>query len=250
MPTTLIASNPSFQKEKINGDHLMVSELFANTIQGENFYYPSTFLRLMGCTLDCVWCDTTSVWKYGNPYSFEEIFILMEQHDLIEAYRKGQRWIYTGGSPLKQQRQLVNFTQSFIHRYAFKPYIEVENEVVLKPIDNLIQYVDQWNNSPKLENSLMKKRARYKPDVIEFTAKLNNSWFKFVVGSEEDWNEIQSDYLDTKLITRDQIVLMPLGETREELQKSYEHVVNVCVRENLRMSDRLHVTIWNKKTGV
>lgn len=250
MPITLIQSNPDFKKEKIQGPHLMVSELFANTIQGENFYYPSTFLRLKDCTLNCVFCDTTSVWRQGNPYSFQEIFDLMEQNNLIEAYQNGQRWIYTGGSPLLQQKAIVGFTEAFILKYGFKPYIEIENEVVLKPIDELIQYIDQWNNSPKLENSLMKKRVRYKPEIIKFTASLRNSWFKFVVSKEEEWNEIQQDYLDTNLIDKSQIVLMPLGETREELQRNYESVVDVCVKHNVRMCDRLHVTIWNKKTGV
>src|SRR4030042_6552600 len=36
---------------------IRVSECFSDTIQGENFTgYPSTFLRLQFCTLNCVWC--------------------------------------------------------------------------------------------------------------------------------------------------------------------------------------------------
>ncbi|MDF1554417.1 MAG: radical SAM protein [Deferrisomatales bacterium] len=38
---------------------LRVSEIF-DSIQGESHWagYPCTFLRLAGCNLDCVWCDT------------------------------------------------------------------------------------------------------------------------------------------------------------------------------------------------
>jgi len=43
---------------------------------------------------------------------------------------------------------------------------------------------------------------------------------------------------------------MPEGIDREQLQKSYDATAELCVRENVRMSDRMHITIWNKKTGV
>jgi len=38
--------------------------------------------------------------------------------------------------------------------------------------------------------------------------------------------------------------------TRDELRQHYEAVVNLACKHNVRMTDRLHVTIWNKKTGV
>ena len=43
---------------------------------------------------------------------------------------------------------------------------------------------------------------------------------------------------------------MPEGMTREELQQHYLIVVDMACKHNVRMTDRLHVTIWNKKTGV
>ena len=43
---------------------------------------------------------------------------------------------------------------------------------------------------------------------------------------------------------------MPEGQTRDELYKHYEATVNIAAKENVRMCDRLHVTIWNKQTGV
>ena len=252
MPKTLIASNPNFKKDRPKHDKFLnVAELFTDTIQGENFAgIPSSFLRLQGCTLECIWCDTLEVWRYGNPYSFDEIFDLFEQNGAIESFKNGQHLILTGGSPLKQQIQLVEFIKEFNVKYGFQPYIEIENEVVLQPIKDIVNIVDCWNNSPKLANSGMKEKARYKPDIIKYTASIPNSYFKFVVSSDNDWDEIKRDFLDTNLIHRHQIVLMPEGQTREELQQHYEAVVNIAVREKIRMCDRMHVTIWNKKTGV
>lgn len=251
MPTTLIKQKPEFDKEIDGEDKLAIAELFCDTLQGEGVTVgiPSTFMRLQGCTLQCVWCDTLDVWPYGNEYSFDEIFELFEQYNLIDKFlSKEQHLILTGGSPLKQQDSLIKFIESFIARYGIKPYIEVENEAVLFPKLEFSQYVDQWNNSPKLSNSGMKPRVRTKPDIIRYMSSLNNSWFKFVVQNEEDWKEIENDYLSH--IRKSQIVLMPEGQTRDELALTRPIVAEIALKYGVRFTDRLHVTIWNKKTGV
>lgn len=253
MPKTLIKQFPSEKKEaRDDSMALNISEMFCDTIQGEgiNSGIPATFIRLQGCTLACVWCDTLEVWKEGNPYSIEEVLDLLEENKMIEKFRAGQHIILTGGSPLKQQRALLQFCRRFDARFGFSPHYEVENEAVLMPIPELVQFIGTWNNSPKLENSGMKVRARYKPEVISSTAKLRNSWFKFVISKKEDWAEIKRDYLEPGLIKKSQVILMPEGQTQSELDRSYEAVAELVVRENVRMCDRLHITIWNQKTGV
>lgn len=252
MPVTLIEQKPTFFKKVEGNDKLVIAEMFADTIQGEgvNAGVISTFIRLQGCTLTCVWCDTLDVWPHGNEYSFEEIFEMFESIDLITKFKAGQHLILTGGSPLKQQRRLVAFIEAFINKYGFIPYIEIENESVLMPDADLAAFISCWNNSPKLANSGMKERARYKPEVIKDLTQRPNSWFKFVVANESDWEEIKRDYLDSGLIQRNQIIIMPEGQTQEELSKTREMAADIAIREGVRFTDRLHVTIWNKKTGV
>lgn len=252
MPVTLIQQKPTFTKKVEGDDKLIIAEMFADTIQGEgvNAGVLSTFIRLQGCTLQCVWCDTLDVWPHGNEYSFDEIFEMFESIDLITKFHNGQHLILTGGSPLKQQRRLVAFVEAFISKYGFIPYIEIENESVLMPDADLAALISCWNNSPKLANSGMKERARYKPEVIKDLAQRPNAWFKFVVANESDWEEIKKDYLDSGLIQRKQIIIMPEGQTQEELSKTREMAADIAIREGVRFTDRLHVTIWNKKTGV
>ena len=43
---------------------------------------------------------------------------------------------------------------------------------------------------------------------------------------------------------------MPSGETREEIQENLEYVALVCKTYNFNLSTRLHLNIWNRKTGV
>ena len=88
MPHTLIQQNPNFTKKVEGENKLAIAEMFCDTLQGEGVSTGvlSTFIRLQGCTLKCVWCDTLEVWPNGNEYSFEEIFKLFESltHCLFE----------------------------------------------------------------------------------------------------------------------------------------------------------------------
>jgi len=43
---------------------------------------------------------------------------------------------------------------------------------------------------------------------------------------------------------------MPEGQTQEELSKTRELTADLAIKKGVRFTDRLHVTIWNKKTGV
>lgn len=252
MSKIIIEANPAFQKIVSETEHFVdVAEFFCDTIQGENFVgWPAAFLRVQHCTMNCTYCDTKEVWRFGNPYTFDELFGLMENADLILKFKEGQRLILTGGSPLLQQDKLVLFLQEFINRYKFKPYIEIENEATLMPKEPFIELIDCWNNSPKLISSCMNINARYQPVILIKLSSLKNSWFKFAVSREEDWKEIKEEFLDTNLIKKNQVVLMPLGATREELFKNREYVLNMAVRENVRYSTREHVAIWDKKTSV
>src|SRR5690606_28869491 len=144
----------------------------------------------------------------------------------------------TGGSPLKQQRSLFEFLCAYRDRYGYKPMVEIENEFVLIPNPEFLPLVEIWNNSPKLASSGMKEKARYKPNVIHFMSKLQYSTFKFVVSKQEDWDEINQYFLKPELIDRKQVVLMPLGATREELEKNRDFVVECAIEHGVRYCSR------------
>jgi 7-carboxy-7-deazaguanine synthase len=252
MSNIIIEANPSFHKVVSETERFIdVAEFFCDTIQGENFIgWPSAFLRVQRCTLNCSFCDTKEVWKCGNPYTFEELFNLIEEADLIRKFGEGQHLVITGGSPLLQQNKLVSFLKEFIDRYRFKPYIEIENECTLVPGQELIDLTDCWNNSPKTTNSGVVMGVRYKPVLLKKLSSLKNSWFKFVVSREDDWTEIKNDFLDSKLIKKNQVVLMPLGATRKELSENRNFVISLAIRENVRYSTREQIVLWDRETGV
>lgn len=246
IPAGVLREKPDNLKQPF----LNISEFYCDTIQGEGIYtgQPAAFLRLQHCSLHCNYCDSKEVWRTGNPYTFEELFALMDHYDLPRKLHEGQHLVLTGGSPLLQQLSLEEFLIQFIKLYGFKPFIEIENEAVIMPHQPILNMVDCWNNSPKLMSCGSPSSVFVKQDVIRVLSFQENSWFKFVISKKEDWEQINLFY--GRWIKKDQIILMPEGATRKDIKKNSEVTLQMAVDHGVRYSDRLHITLWNKKVGV
>lgn len=240
--------------ESKTDESLFVCEMFYDTIQGEGRYagYPAMFLRLAGCTLDCSFCDSREVWTKGQYVSFDTIFYKLIQHGLIAKLQtRNYHFIITGGSPLKQQSQLILFLRQFEEKFGFIPFIEIENEVMIVPDSYLLQVVSHWNNSPKLSNAHTRRNPYHIPAILSYkNLKPGTISWKFVIESEENWHEIESLYLKPDYIRAEDIILMPCGADRHELAARREIAINLAVKYNVRYCDRLQIIAWDKKTGV
>jgi len=76
---------------------LRITEIFLS-IQGESTHAgrPCSFVRLTGCPMRCVWCDSVYTFTGGERFSFEEILAKLKEFgcNLVEV---------TGGDPLAQK---------------------------------------------------------------------------------------------------------------------------------------------------
>ena len=83
---------------------LKISEIF-RSLQGEarDAGWPTTFIRLTGCPLRCVYCDTSYAFYGGNWRSLDDIL-----ND--ECVRSSKHICVTGGEPLAQKacRELLS----------------------------------------------------------------------------------------------------------------------------------------------
>src|SRR3954453_19910450 len=75
---------------------MRITEIF-HSIQGESSHAgrPCVFVRLTGCNLRCVWCDTAYAFYEGNRMTVAEVA------ERVRGYRCGLVEI-TGGEPLLQ----------------------------------------------------------------------------------------------------------------------------------------------------
>jgi 7-carboxy-7-deazaguanine synthase len=109
---------------------LKVNEIF-HSIQGEGTYalHPCIFIRLSGCNLRCVWCDTTYSFYEGSAQSLTEILahIAPWQTPLIEI---------TGGEPLLQRN--VYALMEMLHESGRQVLLETSGSIL---IDKVPAYV-------------------------------------------------------------------------------------------------------------
>jgi 7-carboxy-7-deazaguanine synthase len=234
---------------------LPVSEVFYS-IQGEGqtMGVPSVFLRLGGCNILCQskhWvCDTIEVWRKSKSTPFDEILSEEFTKRIIED---DAHLVITGGEPLIHQNNIENFIEWFKETHKKTPIIEIETNGTILPSLHLLNVVKYWNCSPKLSNAgkQNKKETRINPMVLkQLNDMKKNTIFKFVVSNQEDIDEIFSDFYVGRLISKQNIVLMPAGSSQEELNETRLFVAEKARELGIRYSDRLHVVIWNLKTGV
>lgn len=82
----------------VSTDRLRISEIF-HSIQGESdaVGWPTVFVRLVGCPLRCVWCDTAYAFHGGQWQDIDAIVDEVASHGAHHV-------CVTGGEPLAQKR--------------------------------------------------------------------------------------------------------------------------------------------------
>lgn len=237
--------------EETKTTRLKVAEHFYS-LQGEGHSvgHPSVFLRLSGCVLECVWCDTVEVWKKGNYFDIDEMDALFRDKLYYTRIKKGAHLVITGGDPLIQQKALVEMLLRMeeFGQPVSAMFIEVETEAVLMPSPDFLKMVRQWNVSIKLTNSGMPVERRIKPEVINFHA-FSNSYFKFPVAEQSDLNEVD-DLVRRFRIKRNRVYLMPICNTRETHTAMSQKVAAMCMMSGYSYSPRLQLALWDQATGV
>lgn len=241
-------------------DSLSISEVFYS-IQGEGktMGIPSVFVRLGGCNLLCggmgtqfdkklhngaEWrCDTIEVWMVANSIEVDKIL----DDECEYAIENNAHLILTGGEPLIQQKNVVSFIKYVKENINENVFVEIETNGTIEPNEEMKQLVNLFNCSPKLANSGNDYSMRFNINVIKALNKLNTI-FKFVINTKKEIEEIKKDYFN--IIDRGKIWLMPAGENIDLLNENKKVVVELAKQYCFNFSSRLHIEIWNKKTGV
>ena len=225
---------------------LAVSELF-ESVQGEGASAgePCVFLRLAHCNLRCVWCDTKYSWDFER-YRFEDE-VRVEDTTAVAARVAtlgSSRLVLTGGEPLIQRAEL----EHLVTLVAPNLVIEVETNGTLAPGALLLERVNQWNVSPKLQNSGDPAEKRLRFDVLREFARSGRAYLKLVVATPDELMETEA-ILEASEWPRERVLLMAQAATRAELHERGPLVRAAALARGLRYSPRLHVERWDGQRG-
>jgi organic radical activating enzyme len=224
-----------------------VAEIFGPTIQGEGptAGRPATFLRLSGCNLACVWCDTPYTWDWSRFDRGAEA-TEMSAPDAVAALQLAglpdtRRLVVTGGEPLMQQRELIPVLE------ALRPRVEVETAGTIVPLLELRPFVSSWNVSPKLHHSGNILAKRRKVPALRELRNLGAA-FKFVVQTPKDFEEV--DLICGEVaIPPSKVWIMPEGVTPAEIREHGRAVVDEVIRRGYNLSGRMQVDLWGAERG-
>lgn len=133
---------------------------------------PAVFLRLGGCNLNCEWCDTE--YKKGKEISIEEI-----KDKILEEILKNDvnLLVITGGEPFLQKDEIEKLLLVLPKTLTIQFETNGTKDILISDeISNNVFYVI----SPKIN----------KKSIFEKYEKHDNAFFKFVISSENDIDEI------------------------------------------------------------
>ncbi len=206
---------------------LRITEIF-RSIQGESTHAgrPCTFIRLTGCPMRCVWCDSEYTFSGGEHISLAQVVDQVKQFGchLVEV---------TGGEPLAQQECLGLIEALCAADYEVLVetggYFSTEN---IDPRAKIILDVKcpasgeaERNHWPNLE------RLRADKDEV-----------KFVIANSEDWVYAQKVIEDYSLISRVKAVLISPAWGLMDLKELADLVTASGL--DVRMQLQLHKYIW------
>ena len=222
-----LRSHLSLTRQQMSDRSLRITEIFLS-IQGESSHAgrPCSFVRLTGCPMRCVWCDSEYTFYGGERISFDDIFAKLDEFGcrLVEV---------TGGEPLAQKNVFPFITELCDLDYEVLietgGYVSTEN---VDPRASIILDVKcpasgeaERNHWPNLE------RLRRDKDEV-----------KFVIADLADWEYAKNAVVKYKLVEQAKEILISPIHGIENLQQVAEEISRsgLPVRLNLQ----LHKYIW------
>ena len=198
-------------------------------------------------------CDSASVWLRGSETHYEDIVNDWKKEKIFEWIKENRTHIiWTGGEPTlpNHQKSICEFLDWLYVKHEIKAFNEIETNGTVPITSELLNHLDQINCSVKLANSGMTKSRRINPEAINSIMSHDNYWFKFVISSEEDLKEINSDFIESFNIPGDRIIIMPGLDRQEDLFERTKMTLELAKKYGFIGTTRLHVAGWGSVTGV
>ncbi len=239
------------------GEQLPVNELFYS-LQGEGKLagVPSVFVRTSGCNLRCWFCDSyhTSWEPTHAQLSVDEIIASVADHDADHV-------VVTGGEPM-----IHDGIVTLLERLADRGYhttVETNGTIYRDaPIDlasvspKLASSTPTADRDPKGDGEWAERHEndRIDVDALAQLADAYESQLKFVVTGGDDLPEIERIVDRIRAAANDPIpdgdvLLMPEGTTRTELDETRQRVAELAAEHGYRYTPRVHVDVWNDAPG-
>lgn len=214
----------------VSSRRLRLTEIF-HSLQGESdsIGWPTVFIRLTGCPLRCVWCDTEYSFYGGEWHEIDEI--------LATVATFGARHVcVTGGEPLAQKR-CIALLESLCD-VGYEVSLETSGALDISTVDARVRRVmdlkapgsgevarNLWSNLDHLQT---------------------HDQIKFVLASREDYDWAVARIAEHALTARCPVLFSPVHG-----QLGPRELADWIIEDKLpvRFQMQLHKLLWDSEPG-
>lgn len=209
---------------------LRITEIFYS-LQGESntVGVPTVFIRLTGCPLRCVYCDTAYAFTGGKKIDIADIIAQAEQYNT--------KYItITGGEPLAQPACLELITQ--LLDKGFIVSLETSGAIDVSAVDpRVVKVMDlKTPSSGELGKNLYQN--------IHYLNQKDQ--VKFVIGNDEDYNWSKTTITEYALLDRCEILFSPVMGQQNPTELAEKILQD---RLPVRFQIQLHKLLWDDAQG-
>jgi len=205
---------------------LTITEIF-HSIQGEGTQVgrPCVFIRLTGCPLRCVWCDTAYAFVGGTAQTLPEVLAAVAAYDcpLVEV---------TGGEPLAQPG-CVPLLEALVAQ-GYEVMLETAGSHDLAPVDPRVRRIMDL----KAPGSGESDRNRW----ANLALLTPHDEVKFVLADRADYDWARAVVREHALTDRCPVLFAPVHDTLP-LRDLAEWIL--ADRLPVRFQRQLHKEIWD-----
>lgn len=209
---------------------LRITEIF-HSLQGEanTVGIPTVFIRLTGCPLRCVYCDTAYAFTGGEKMTVADIVAQVRRHQC-------QYITVTGGEPLAQPG--CHELMTALVDEGFKVSLETSGALNVSSVDpRVVKVMDlKTPSSGEMDKNLYQNIAHL----------TSQDQVKFVIGDQADYEWAKAILNEYQLDQRCHILFSPvmgLQNPTELAEKILQDHLKV------RFQIQLHKLLWNDAQG-
>ncbi len=209
---------------------LRITEIFYS-LQGESntVGIPTVFIRLTGCPLRCVYCDTAYAFSGGKKIEIEDIIVEVEQYAT-------QYITVTGGEPLAQPACLLLIKQ--LLDKGFIVSLETSGAIDVSAVDSrAFKVMDlKTPSSGELDKNIYQN--------IDYLS--SKDQVKFVIGNNEDYDWSKATLTKYGLLERCEVLFSPVMGLQNPTELADKILQD---RLPVRFQIQLHKLLWDNAQG-